>query len=157
PLLQSLEMNFGVEAPQTGDVGLEARLVEPAKHLVELPAQEEPHEQHRQFPEVHRPAEDTTEDLRRLRISQLATGNLEFESDEVFWALKSQGGKGANVGGGDRLVWLVGADGVHKLPLQNADFNLIDVIILHKGGRSEDRCRQTEFANVLLDLPLAVP
>src|SRR6516162_6491197 len=141
-------MNFGVEATQSVNICLEARFVEPAEHLVKLPAQKEPDKQHGHFPETHRPSEDTTKNLRRFRIGQFATSNLEFESDEILGALKGQGGKSANVSGGDRLVGLVGPDGVEQLSLQNADFNLSNVIILHEGRGSENRGRQTEFANV---------
>src|SRR6516164_2807964 len=150
-------MHLGVPATKATDVSLKARRIEPAKHLVELFAQNEPNHWHGKFPKLHWLAKDTTENLRSLGVGQLASCNLQFQSDEAFGALKSQGRKGPDILRGDGLVRFVGPDRVHQLPFQDSDFNLVDVVVLHKSSRPEYCGWQAELANMLLNLPLALP
>ena len=74
-------MHLGVPATKASDVRLKARRIEPAKHLVELFAQNEPNHWHGKFPKLHWLAKDTTENLRSLGVSQLASCNLQFQQE----------------------------------------------------------------------------
>jgi hypothetical protein len=109
-------MNLGVPPAKLGDIGLKTRRIEPVKHLVELLTQKESNDGHGQFPKLHRLAHNPAENFRRLRIGQLAPGNLQLQADESFRTLKSQCHKGADIIGGDRLIRLVGADGPSACP-----------------------------------------
>src|SRR6516225_4635687 len=150
-------MNVRVSATKASDVSLKTRLIEPAKHLVEFFAQNEPNHRHGKLPKLHWLAEDMTENLCRLGIGQLASRNLQLQSDELFGTLKSQSRDGADILRSDGLVRFVGADGIHQLPFQDSDFNLIDVVVLHERSGPEYCGWQAELANMLLDLPLALP
>jgi hypothetical protein len=46
-------MHLGVPAAKASDVSLKARLIEPAKHLVELLAKNEPNHRHGKLPKLH--------------------------------------------------------------------------------------------------------
>src|SRR5262245_47890032 len=150
-------MNLGVSATKAGDVSLKARFIEPAEHLVELFAQEKAHHRQRKLLEFHRLAQNPTEDLGGLGIGQLASCNLQLQSDELFGALKSQGRESPDILRSDGLVRFVGANGIHQLPFQDSDFNLIDVVVLHESSRPEYCGWQAELAYMLLNLPLALP
>src|SRR5262249_26070545 len=78
PFLQGVEMNFVITAPKARDVSLESRFVEPSKHLIKLLAQNESNHRHRQLAELDRLPKDTAENPGCFRISQLASGNLNF-------------------------------------------------------------------------------
>jgi hypothetical protein len=56
PFLERLKVNFRVAATETGNIRLEAGLIEPAEHLIELFAEEKPHHRHGKLLEFHRPA-----------------------------------------------------------------------------------------------------
>src|SRR5215470_899925 len=43
PFLERLQMNFRILSPKTGNVRLEASFIKPAKHLIKLFAQKQPH------------------------------------------------------------------------------------------------------------------
>src|SRR5215510_10510165 len=150
-------MNLGIAATKLSDVRLITRIIEPAEHLVELFAEKEPHHRHGKPLKLHRLAENTTENLSGLGICQLASGNLQVHSDEFFGALESQSHKGANIVSSDGLIGFISADRVDQLAFQNPDFNFLDVVGFHEGNRPKDCRRQTEFANILLNLPLTLP
>ena len=139
------------------DVSLEAFSVEPAKHLIKLLAKEEADHRHGDPPKPDRLPQDPAEDSSRLGVGQLAPGELELQPQKALRRVKGQRGEGADVVGGDSLVGLVGADRIHEFALQDSYFHLVDVVILHEGSRPEDGGGQAERANVLLDLPLAIP
>ena len=119
PLLERLKLNLGVFAPRFQDVCLEARLVEPAEHLVELLAEEKANHRHGELLEFHGLAQNSTEDLLR--------------SDELFGAVECQRYKRADVVAGDGLIGFVCANGIHELAFQNPEFDLVDVVVLHQG------------------------
>lgn len=54
PLLQGVQMNFGVATTKALDVRLVAVFVEPAKHRVELLAENQAYEGQRDFAKLHR-------------------------------------------------------------------------------------------------------
>jgi hypothetical protein len=60
---RGLKVNFRVAATETGNIGLEADLIEPAEHLIELFAQEKLHHRHGKLLGFHRPAQNTAENL----------------------------------------------------------------------------------------------
>src|SRR5215831_3114460 len=130
-------MDLGVSATEFGDVSLESRCIKPAKHLVELPAEDKPDQRERQLPESHRLAEYPTEHFGGFAIRQLAPCNFQFKADEISRALKRQRRKCADVVGSDRLIRFVGANGVQELALQDSDFHLVDVIVFHERNRPE--------------------
>src|SRR5439155_10345586 len=122
-----------VSATKLGNVCLEAGLVEPAEHLVELFAQHEPNEQHWQLAKPHRFAQNAAENLGGFGIGQRAAGDLQLQADELARSLKGQGRKSADVVSGNRLIGLVSPDRIEQLAFENADFDLVDVVVLHKG------------------------
>src|SRR6266567_2841575 len=107
PLLERLKLNLGVFAPQFRDVCLEARLVEPAEHLVELLAEEKANHRHGELLEFHGLAQNSTEDLGGFGIGQLASGDFQLRSDELFGAVECQRYKRADVVAGEGLIGFV--------------------------------------------------
>jgi len=65
-------VDLRIPAAQFRDVRIEARLIEPAEHLVELPAEEQAYPWHGQLLEFHRLAKNASEDLGRFGIGQFA-------------------------------------------------------------------------------------
>src|SRR5712692_6592492 len=106
-------MNLRVLATKARNVSLEALVIEPAEHLIELLAQNESNDRHGKLFKLHWLSQDTAENFRGLGIGQLASGNLQFESDEIFGALESQGYEGTDIVGCDCLIRLVSTDGIH--------------------------------------------
>src|SRR5215510_6565935 len=105
-------MNLGIAPTKLSDVRLITRIIEPAEHLVKLSAEKEPHHRHRQPLKLHRLAKNTAENLSGLRIGQLASGNLQLHSDELFGALESQRHKGPYIVSSDGLIGFISADRV---------------------------------------------
>src|SRR5215472_8265208 len=128
-----MEMHLRIAATQFRDVRLEPRLVEPAVHLIVLFTQNASNHRQGKLLKLDRLAQDTTEDCSRLGIRQFASCDLQRLTNELVGAIKRQGYKGTNIIDGDGLIWLVGPDGIRKLALQDADFSLFEVVILHKG------------------------
>ena len=83
-----MKVNFRIAATESRNIRLEARLIEPTEHQIELLAQDESHEGQRKFLKFHGLAQHPAEDLRSFEIRQLASGNFEFFSDEFCWALE---------------------------------------------------------------------
>jgi len=107
-----VKVNFRVAATESGNIRLEACLIEPSEHHIKLSTQDEPYEGQRKFLKSHRLAQDAAENLRSFEIRQLASGDLQFFPGEFRWALERQGYKGSDVIRGNRLVRLIPANGV---------------------------------------------
>src|SRR5262245_6147075 len=157
PLLEASQAHLRIASAKSVDVGLEPRGIEPAEHLVELLAEDEAHDRQRQALERDLLAKHAAENLGCLEIGKLAAGDLERFADELLWALESERDEGSDIVGGDRLIRLVASDRIPEPAFQESDLHLIDVVVLHEGRRPQHGRRQAEFADVLLDLPLAVP
>jgi hypothetical protein len=104
PFLQGTKMDFRVAPAEAVDVGLEARTIEPAKHLVEFLPEEKANGQKRQSLELHFLAEHAAKDLGRLTIRELASSDLNFLADKFLRPLEGERYEGANVAGGNRLI-----------------------------------------------------
>ena len=90
-------MNLWIAPAKASYVCLEAGLVEPSKHLVDLLAHKESNDKRREFGKLHGPAHDAAKNFRGLKIGQFAPRNLQLFLDEFRWALECQRHKGANV------------------------------------------------------------
>ena len=139
PLLQRAETDFGVAPAQAFDVGLEACLIEPAKHLIKLLSQHEANDRKWYSLKFHFLSEHATKDLGRLGIRQLAACDLDLCPDELLRALKRERDEGSDIIDGNRLICFIGSDRIGELSLQNSNFDLIYVVILHECSWPEYR------------------
>src|SRR5262245_62249449 len=115
-------MNLGIATTKISDIRLITRFIEPTEHLVELFAEKEPHHWQRQLLELYSLTKNAAENLNGLKICQLASGNLQVHSDELFGALESQGHEGADIVSSDGLIGFVSSDRIDQLAFQNPDF-----------------------------------
>jgi hypothetical protein len=78
-------MDFRVAPAEAVEVGLEARMIEPAKHLVELLAEEKANDRKWQSLKFHFLAEHAAKDLGRwTRDLTMAIGGRDREIDEFL-------------------------------------------------------------------------
>src|SRR5215469_10275986 len=112
-----MEMDLRIRSPQSRNIRLEARFIEPAKHPIEFVAQHNPDERQREFLKFYGFSEDTAEDLGGLDIRQFASRYLELFADKLARPLERQRYKSPNIIGRDGLVRFVASDRVCKLPL----------------------------------------
>jgi hypothetical protein len=86
PFLQGTKMDFRVAPAEAVDVGLEARTIEPAKHLVEFLPEEKANGQKRQSLELHFLAEHAAKDLEVCSLSKPRSGKRLLTSGGTLFA-----------------------------------------------------------------------
>src|SRR5215831_10332354 len=124
PLLQAMQVDLRIPAPQFRDVGHEACFIEPAEHLVKLLAQCQPHHCHRESLKPHRLTKDFAEHQRCFKVRQLASGNLEFYLYKVPGTRECKSSERPYIIGRYCLIGLVTANSIHELSLQKTDLDL---------------------------------
>src|SRR5215472_4703701 len=150
-------MNFRIATSEASDIRLVALLVEPTEHCIELSSQNETDDGQRESPKSYGLAQDPAENLRGFEIRQFAARDLQLPPHEVIGTLKGQSYKSSDVVRGDGLIRLVTTDRVRQPAFEDSDFYFKNVVRLHERSRPENRGGQGELANVLFDLPFALP
>src|SRR5262249_47707813 len=157
PFIQISEMDFRIVPAKLTNVRLEPIRIEPAEHLIKLLPQHQTNHRHRKLLKFYRFPKHAAKNCSSLRVRKLATRNLQIQTDEIIGPIKGKSSERSNVIRSNRLIGLVCADWIHKLPFQNSDFDLLNIVVFHESGWSKHRCRQSELADVLLDFPFAFP
>jgi hypothetical protein len=154
PFFKGPKMDFRIAPAKSLYVSLKSGMIEPMEHLVKLFPENEADDRERQPSKFHFLSEHAAKDIGRLRIGELTAGDLKRLTDEFLGTRERECNERPNVIAGDRLI---GPDRIHEFALQNPDLDLVDVVVLHECSRSKDGRWKRELANVLLDLPLALP
>src|SRR5262245_54479743 len=105
-----MQMNIRILLSQLRDVRFKPFAVEPGEHLVKLLTENNPHEGERDPLKLYRLAENTTEHFCRLDVSQLTSGNLQLDSNELAGTLEGQGHKSPDILRCNCLIGLVTSD-----------------------------------------------